>query len=132
GCGDLWVAVAQVVGATVEVHVDEPLALDVVDEVALAPVDDQRHPGVHPELGLVRVPVLPGPGEHLVLGREGDQLLGPCHLRHLHGSGWPAPQLWSDQIRTLLTNFCQGSRLKAYFMNQNSCHVSYLLIPSAL
>ena len=66
----------EVVGAAVEVDVDQALALDVVDEVALAPVDDQRDAGVDPELGLARVPVLPGPVEHLGLGREGDQLLG--------------------------------------------------------
>ena len=66
----LGVAVAQVVGAAVEVDVDEPLALDVVDEVALPAVDDQRNPGVDPELGLVRVPELLGFRQHVLLRGE--------------------------------------------------------------
>ena len=60
GRDHLGVAVAQVVGAAVEVGVDQALAVDVVDVVALTPVDDQRHAGVLPELGLVRVPELLG------------------------------------------------------------------------
>ncbi len=43
---------AEVVCAAVEVYVDEPLAVDVVDEVAVPPVDDQRHTRVDPELVL--------------------------------------------------------------------------------
>jgi hypothetical protein len=78
----LGVAVAQVVGAAVEVDVDEPLALDVVDEVALPAVDDQRNPGVDPELGLIRVPELLGFRQHVLLRGERDQFLGHRDLRH--------------------------------------------------
>src|ERR1700735_39320 len=48
----------RVVRPPVEAHVEEPLPLDVVDEVALPPVDDQRDARFDPELGLVRVPEL--------------------------------------------------------------------------
>ena len=41
GLDQLRVAVAEVVGAAVQVHVDQPQARHVPDEVALAPVDDQ-------------------------------------------------------------------------------------------
>ena len=47
---DLGIAMPEVVGPSVQVDVDEPLARDVVDEVVLPPVDDERHPGVDPEL----------------------------------------------------------------------------------
>ena len=55
---DLRVAVAEVVGAAVEVDVEQPLARHVVDEVVLAPVDDQRDAALDPEVGLAGVPVL--------------------------------------------------------------------------
>ena len=66
----LGVAVAEVVRAAVEVDVDQPLARHVVEEVALAPVDDERDAGVHPELGLAGVPELLALREHLGLARE--------------------------------------------------------------
>ena len=50
----------EVVGAAVEVDVEQPLARHVVDEVLLAPVDDQRDAGLDPEVGLAGVPELPG------------------------------------------------------------------------
>ncbi len=86
---DFGVAMAEVVCAAVEVYVDEPLAVDVVDEVAVPPVDDQRHTRVDPELGLVRVPELLGLREHLGFRREGDEVRPVCgmqshgHLRRL-------------------------------------------------
>ncbi|CAB4955795.1 unannotated protein [freshwater metagenome] len=73
GLHDLRVAVPETVGAPVEVHVDQALSRHVVEEVLLAPVDDQRHPGVTPELGLARVPVLLGLFEHLFLRAEGKR-----------------------------------------------------------
>jgi len=69
------VAVSQVVGAPVEVHIDEPPAIHVPQQVALAAVDDKVDPRVHPELGLVRVPVLLGLGNNLILGVEAEQVV---------------------------------------------------------
>lgn len=64
------IAVAQVVGAAVQVHVDEPATAHVPEEVALPAVDDQIDPGVGPELRLVRVPERLRPFQHLGLGLE--------------------------------------------------------------
>ena len=73
GLDDLWIAVAEVVRAAIEVSVDKTLARHVVDEVFLAPIDDERHAGVDPELGLARIPVLLGLLEHLGLRCEREQ-----------------------------------------------------------
>ena len=45
-CDQLGIAVAEVVGAAVEVHVDQPLAGHVAEEVALAAVDHEIDAGV--------------------------------------------------------------------------------------
>ena len=88
----LRVAVPQVVGAAVQVQVDESPAGHVPEEVALAPVDDEVDAGVLPEVGLVRVPELPRPLEEVVfrLVREEPVVV--------HGAD--APYLIPDQIAT--------------------------------
>jgi len=57
GLDDLGVAVADVVGAAVQVHVDEPPAIHVVEEVALTAVDHQVDPEALPVGRLAGVPV---------------------------------------------------------------------------
>ena len=66
----LGIAVAEVVGATVEVHVDQPSPAHVPQEVALPAVDDEIDAGIGPELRLVRIPVLLRLLQHLRLGLE--------------------------------------------------------------
>ena len=53
---ELRIAVPEVVGAAVQVDVDEAAPVHVVEAVALAPVDHQVDARVLPELRLVRVP----------------------------------------------------------------------------
>lgn len=103
--GHLGVAVTQVVRAAVEVHVDEALALDVIDEVALPAVDDQRDARVDPELGLVRVPELLGLRQHVLLGSEGDQFLGHGHLQWRRTTNVPVRL---NQISIEQTDYCQA------------------------
>ena len=69
---NLGIAVAEVVGASVEVQVDQALARHIPEVVLLATVDDEGHPGVDPELRLAGIPVLPGLVEHLGFGGEGE------------------------------------------------------------
>jgi hypothetical protein len=66
----LRVAVAEVVGAAVEMHVDQAPTVHVPEEVALATVDHQVDALVDPELCLARVPVLLRLVQHLGLGFE--------------------------------------------------------------
>jgi hypothetical protein len=77
---DLRVAVPEVVRAAVEVHVDEALAADVVDQVPLAPPDHERYAGLRPEPRLARVPEPLGLRQQLFLGRETDEFPGHGHL----------------------------------------------------
>jgi len=109
----LGVAVAQVVGAAVEVHVDQALALDVVDEIALPAVDDQRHAGIDPELGLVRVPELLGLRQHLLFGGEGDQFLGHGHLQWRRKPWAPFGSYGFNQISIERTDYCQAVLFRA-------------------
>jgi hypothetical protein len=76
----LRITVAQVVRAAVEVHVDQPAAVDVPQEVAVAATDDEVDPGVGPELGLAGVPVFLGQLEDLRLGfeRERAEVVHAC------------------------------------------------------
>ena len=53
---ELGIAVAEIVGAAVEVNVDEAGAIKVVKAIAFPAIDHQIDAGVLPELRLVRVP----------------------------------------------------------------------------
>mgnify|MGYP001764737790 CR=1 FL=1 len=64
----LRLAMADIVGAAVQMHVDEPAPVHVVKVVALAPVDDEVDIGVLPELGLARIPVLQALLDEFLLG----------------------------------------------------------------
>jgi hypothetical protein len=70
----LGVAMPEIVGAAVEMHVDQPAAIHIEEQVALAAVDHQIDAHVLPGLGLARVP------EGLRLLDE-FLLLGAGHLR---------------------------------------------------
>jgi len=65
----LRMAVADIVGAAVQVHVDQATAVHVIEQVAFAAVDDEIDILVLPELGLVRVPELLRFLDELLLGR---------------------------------------------------------------
>ena len=70
---DLGVAVAKVVGTAVEVDIDEPVAVHVVEEVSLTAIDYEVDAEVLPGRGLTRVPVALAALEKLGLGvRHGD------------------------------------------------------------
>src|SRR5215472_4684886 len=71
----LGVAVAEVERAAVEVHVDQAQARHVPDEVAVPPVDDEVDAGLGPEVGLARVPVLPGLVKDLGLGLHAEDVV---------------------------------------------------------
>jgi len=73
GGDQLRVAMAQVVGAAVQVQVDQPAAGHVPEEVALAAVDHEVDSGVLPEVRLVRVPELPRSVEEVVLRFVGEE-----------------------------------------------------------
>ena len=75
GLDQFRVAVPEVVGAAVEVHVDEPQPGHVPDEVALPAVDDQVDAGLGPEVGLARVPELAGLVQHVGLGVHGEDVV---------------------------------------------------------
>src|SRR5262245_1051503 len=68
GLHKLGVAVPEIEGAAVEMHVDQAQPGHVPDEVALAPVNDQVDAALAPEVGLAWVPELPGLVEDLGLG----------------------------------------------------------------
>ena len=55
---DFRIAVAEIVGASVEVNINETLARHVVYEVFLASINNQRDAGINPEIGLSWVPIL--------------------------------------------------------------------------
>ena len=67
---EFGVAVAEIVGAAIEVEVDQPAPAHIVEAVALAPIDDEVDAGLLPELGLVRIPVADGLVEQLLLRLE--------------------------------------------------------------
>ncbi len=54
----LGMAMADIVGAAVQVHVDQAATVHVEEQVAFAPVNDEIDLLVLPELGLVRIPEL--------------------------------------------------------------------------
>ena len=80
---DFRVAVTQVVGPPVEVHVDEPTPAHVPQEVTFPPVDDEIDAGIGPELGLVGIPELFRAFQDLGLGLERERAVvvhrAPCH-----------------------------------------------------
>jgi hypothetical protein len=78
------IAVAQAVGAAVEMHVDQAPAAHIPQEVALPAVDDQVDAGVGPELGLVRVPERLRLLQHLGLGFERERAV-VVHAAPLQG-----------------------------------------------
>ena len=55
---ELGIPVAEIVGAAVEVDVDQPAPVHVIEQIALAAVDHEIDALVLPELGLVGVPEL--------------------------------------------------------------------------
>ncbi len=73
----LGIAVPEVIGAAVEMNVDQTLAVHVVEAIALAAVDDQVDPRLLPELGLVRIPEGLRGLEHLKLGFTHGNSPGP-------------------------------------------------------
>src|SRR5690348_4546346 len=82
-------AMADVVGAAIEVNVDQAAAVHVIEEVVLPPVDHQVDADILPELGLARVPEVLGLLDELLLG---GALLGLGHRRHLS-------RIWSSRPR---------------------------------
>src|SRR5829696_3754602 len=69
----LRVAMAEIVGAAVEVQVDQPAAGHVPEHVSVTAVDDEVDAGVLPEARLVRVPELLGAAEEIRLVLEGEE-----------------------------------------------------------
>ncbi len=73
------VAMAEGIDAAIEVEVDQPAAVHVVEVVALALVDDEVDALALPLQRLAGVPVLDGPRDEVVLGL--------AHLAHLSDRG---------------------------------------------
>ena len=64
----LRIAMSEVVGSAVDVEVDQPPPIDVVDQVALPRAHDEVDAGVEPEPGLSGIPVAHRLVENLLLG----------------------------------------------------------------
>ncbi len=91
GLDKLGVPVPEVVGAAVEVHVDEPQARHVPDEVALPAVDDEVDAGLGPEVGLPRIPELAGLRQDLSLGLHAEDVVVVHRPAFVTGRRAPRP-----------------------------------------
>ena len=75
GLDQLGIAVAEVVRAAIQVHIDQPKARHIPDEVALPAVDDQVDAGLGPEIGLAGVPEFARLVQDLGLGPDSEDVV---------------------------------------------------------
>src|SRR5436305_14359182 len=63
-------AMAEIIGAAIEMQIDQAAARHVMEEIAVAPVDHQIDARLLPELRLVGIPIANGGIEEILLGVE--------------------------------------------------------------
>ncbi len=74
----LGIAVAQIISAAIQMQINQPPAIHIINEIALAFVDDQINASLGPEFGFLGIPIFDRFLDHLRLGRKFE----PTIIKH--------------------------------------------------